>query len=161
MSRKGWRKPILFTLLEGYDIDEKGCWVWRGSKQRSGYGHIIYHRLSEEDPYRHFLVHRLSHEFFKGPIPKGYEVDHLCNVPSCMNPEHLEAVTPHENWNRSNNVSRVNRDKTNCKYGHELTSDNVYSPPSGYGRWCKICRRHYDKNIRPSRSRQEKEKVKS
>lgn len=34
---------------------------------------------------------------FVGPITDGLELDHLCNVPSCVNPDHLEPVTHAEN----------------------------------------------------------------
>jgi hypothetical protein len=35
-----------------------------------------------------------------GPIPQGWEIDHLCGVPACVNPRHLEAVEPFENLRR-------------------------------------------------------------
>ena len=44
--------------------------------------------------------HRLAYERFIGPIPLGYQIDHLCRNPSCFNPEHLEAVLPSENVRR-------------------------------------------------------------
>lgn len=47
-------------------------------------------------------AHRVSYELFVGPIPEGYDVDHLCGQPLCVRPSHLEAVTPSENRRREN-----------------------------------------------------------
>jgi hypothetical protein len=41
-----------------------------------------------------------------------------------------------------------NRAKTHCKYGHELTEENVWRNKQGY-RWCRKCfdrRRHEGKD---------------
>jgi len=46
-------------------------------------------------------AHRLWYERRYGPIPEGMEIDHLCRNTSCVNPDHLEAVTPVENKRRS------------------------------------------------------------
>lgn len=46
-------------------------------------------------------AHCFSYELHKGPIPAGYEVDHLCLIGRCVNPDHLEAVTPAENKRRA------------------------------------------------------------
>jgi len=40
------------------------------------------------------------YEYFKGPVPDGLELDHLCRVRSCCNPDHLEPVTHKENIRR-------------------------------------------------------------
>jgi len=46
-------------------------------------------------------AHRVFYQLFRGPIPAGLHLDHLCRVASCANPDHLEAVTPAENHRRS------------------------------------------------------------
>lgn len=44
--------------------------------------------------------HVLSYELHVGEVPEGLEVDHLCRVKWCCNPDHLEAVTHRENIRR-------------------------------------------------------------
>jgi len=62
-------------------------------------------------------AHRVTWSAANGPIPIGYEVDHLCYTPRCVNPEHLEAVTPEVNRERIrfHPESRV----THCPKGHD------------------------------------------
>lgn len=51
---------------------------------------------------KHFLVHRLIWEAFNGPIPKGYDIDHLDGNPANNNLNNLEMVTHKENIKRRN-----------------------------------------------------------
>jgi len=66
------------------------CWVWMGTITESGYGR-----------HRNKRVHKVFYEREKGPVPKGMELDHLCRVRNCVNPDHLEVVTHTENMRRS------------------------------------------------------------
>ena len=79
--------------------------------------------------------HRLSYELFVGPIPEGLELDHLCRVKGCYNPDHLEAVTHQENTRRRSLAKPL---KTHCKRGHELPPP-VRVDGLVKGRPCKVC----------------------
>ncbi|MDE3022888.1 MAG: HNH endonuclease [Pseudomonadota bacterium] len=89
-------------------------------------------------------VHRISYQLQKGPIPKGFELDHLCRNRKCFNPEHLEPVTRKENVKRGllpEMMRTKSRSKTHCKNGHPLSGDNlVLQGAEKKFRVCRMCR---------------------
>src|SRR5688500_6362748 len=82
--------PILARLERHYRVDDTGCWVWTGNQATGGYSQIHVNGKSTG-------AHRVSYEHFVGPIPDGMQIDHLCRNRLCINPAHLEPVTPLEN----------------------------------------------------------------
>lgn len=82
-------------VLARIQPDANGCWRWTGNLNPSGYG-----RCSPAFIGRTVKAHRLSYEAFVGPIPEGLEIDHLCSVRDCVNPEHLDPCTRQENSHR-------------------------------------------------------------
>jgi hypothetical protein len=80
-----------------YEVKDCGfdspCWVWRGSLVQNGYGGL---RVGE----KRVPAHRHFYETMVGPIPEGLHIDHLCRVPACVNPDHLEPVTSQINTQR-------------------------------------------------------------
>ena len=85
-SRGKWARPTLAERLERnieYDTNG-GCWLWSRSTFHGGYGQI---RRNGTKIGEH--ASRLSWEQYRGPVPKGLLVLHRCDVPACINPEHL------------------------------------------------------------------------
>lgn len=113
-----------------------GCWLWTGHRTSGGYGGVA---LSG----RSLRAHRVAYELLVGPIPEGLQLDHLCRVRLCVNPDHLEPVTQTENVRRGFGVGGINYRKTHCPQGHPLSGENLIYRTAGtghLGRTCRICR---------------------
>lgn len=73
-----------------------GHWMWEGA--RPGVKH------SDRWKYGAFKLdgkveraHRVAWMLFKGPIPEGLLVCHVCDIPLCVNPDHLFVGTHQDN----------------------------------------------------------------
>lgn len=130
------------------------CWLWRGYVNPEGYGRF------QAKKYKTIQAHRIAFMETKGKIPEGTELDHLCRVRNCVNPDHLEPVKHRENCKRGlvgETAAKRQAAKTHCPKGHEYTPENTYVAPKAYtqnkkargyvhqaktpSRACKICRR--------------------
>jgi hypothetical protein len=154
------------TSAPKWTLDDSGCWLWISPLTNGGYG-LGYFRG------RMMVAHRAVYLKQVGPIPYGLQLDHLCRVRRCVNPEHLEAVTPAENsrralpfrskqprqhkWSpipRSLKVSKPKpsvgrgfgwqRTKTHCPKGHPYDVANTYRIRTG-GRNCRSCAREWQR----------------
>lgn len=121
-----------------------GCWLWLGSTNPNGYGRFFIKRGLPA-----LLAHRYSYELTNGPIPEGMQVDHLCRCRECVNPSHLELVSPRVNTLRGNSPSAISVRLGQCSRGHKRNSANSYVSPSTGKRECRQCRRH--RRSRPHR----------
>lgn len=122
-------KVIKDGPIPSYRPSLGACWIWTGAK----YTHTSHGKFWFTGRVR--PAHAASYELFVGPIPEGLEIDHLCRVPSCVNPKHLEAVTHQENMARG-----FYGMATHCPEGHPYEGDNLYLDPRGE-RQCRACRR--------------------
>lgn len=110
------------------------CWLWTGKKTRLSYGSIW---GGPERP-KNLMAHRVSWELNRGPLSDELHIDHLCRVPSCVNPDHLEPVTRSVNAQRGlmGDLGREARKRkqaarTHCRHGHPLNGENKYVTKAG------------------------------
>lgn len=85
--------PQQYIFDRAIGIPDTGCWLWTECILSSGYG-------VSNSPDRiktNELAHRASYRIFKGSIPKGMVVAHSCDMPSCVNPNHLWLGTHKQN----------------------------------------------------------------
>lgn len=71
------------------EVDQNGCWIWQGAPNNKGYGRIAIQG-------KRIYAHRASFMIFNGSI-NDLNVLHKCDVPLCVNPEHLFLGTQQEN----------------------------------------------------------------
>lgn len=100
----------------------EGCWLWTGPTS-NGYG-------KEGQQW----AHRIAYTLARGPIATGMQIDHLCRVRPCVNPDHLQVVTQAEN------LRRGKAQITSCPQGHPYDEANTYRNDMGH-RLCRACHR--------------------
>ena len=114
-AKYGWVKGQQVRFMRGhyarwayqkkYRVEESGyetpCWVWLHCRDKDGYGIATWKG-------RKMPAHRMMFLASGREIALGLVLDHLCMNQSCVNPEHLEAVTSGDNtrrywdWRRQN-----------------------------------------------------------
>lgn len=122
---------------------ETGCWDWVA---RVEYGHSKRQKEESRKPYGRFTInsrplraHRVSLDLYKGiKLPSSIQIHHICENTLCVNPDHLEPVTPKEHmYETPSSIGYQNTIKEVCPYGHLLRF--FYSGTRPY-RQCGECR---------------------
>lgn len=131
-SRLCWRGEF----WDRVDKRDDGCWLWLGPLTPKGYGRT-YHKGRVQ------FVHRIAWSLSGRELADGLELDHLCRVRHCVNPDHLEPVTHRENTLRGDTVTARNAAKTHCVKGHRYTPDNTRMYRGS--RYCRTCVNHYSR----------------
>lgn len=179
-EKKGWPIPTLVEIRSGEDTDfekinveiqvprdtmrnakgsslrerfesfvlrtYKGCWMWSGKLNEKGYGHLMVNGKPVK-------AHRIAWELYRGPIPEKMNILHICDIPSCVNPDHLRLGTIADN-------NRDGQDK-----GRMYQSDQQRA--KALKRWantprfqgCSLCKKEEGDLVRYGNSRAHKECV--
>lgn len=139
MTEHEWPEWVNRLVWSRVDKTDGDCWVWQGSKSWNGYAMNATGRKHTGTMYLHRAIWILQH----GPIAAGYEVDHLCFNPPCINPAHLRLLTVAEN----RTIGRRGWGQqllSHCPKGHLKAGDNLQVDKDG-GRRCVICLKAYRK----------------
>ncbi len=114
------------------------CWIWTDAPNKGGYGMLnIFNRAR--------LAHRVSFSIFRHRMP-GPMLDHRCRTRKCVNPDHIEEVSPLVNFERGDGSLGLAlgpatwRAKTHCPLGHPYDEENTKITLRGHRR-CKECHR--------------------
>jgi len=126
-----WLKIDFNGPIPEYRPDLGPCWLWTGCVDRDGYGQ---HKIRPRQYKAHQVVYEVVYACSKLP---GYQYDHLCRVHRCVNPTHLEPVTPKENSERSAPATKLL-----CKRGHPFDYWN------GKNRYCRACNAEHHRRYR-------------
>lgn len=112
---------------------ETGCWEWVGSLNDDGYAQFaLSHTFTKR-------VARFLYEEEYGPLDPSIHLDHLCRNRPCVNPAHLDPVTPRVNILRGVGPTAINARREYCTNGHDLSDPDVlYVRPNGW-RQCRVC----------------------
>lgn len=119
---------------------ETECWEWIAYRDPEGYGRSTFEGQT--------MAHRITYQALVGPIPQGKQLDHLCRVRHCVNPDHLEPVTHAINQLRGVNTKadrawreRMSRGGRCGRGGHPI--ERSYLSKGGV-LGCLVCQDEFD-----------------
>lgn len=87
------------SIFSRVSVHGDGCHLWTGGKSTAGYGSLRFRSAS-------YRAHRAAFEIAYGSIPEGKIINHHCDNPLCVNPDHLYAGT---NFDNTADMDRRNR----------------------------------------------------
>lgn len=114
--------------------DPSGCWIWDGARHPLGYGNFNIGGGKYQG------AHRACFEALVGVVAPGFELDHLCRVPPCVNPLHVESVTHRVNVLRGAAPKARAWRENICLRGHSLITYGYVRKDRAGRRQCKLCR---------------------
>jgi hypothetical protein len=89
---------------------DSGCWLWTAAiDPQTGYARLGLGKKAANG-------HRVAYELLVGDVPEGLEIDHLCRVRHCVNPDHLEPVTHRENLMRGETLTAAHAAGVDCGF---------------------------------------------
>ena len=125
-------------------------------KTRQGSGYAMLQLSVSKKLWHPQLAHRYAYELAIGPIPDGAHIDHKCLVRDCVNPHHLQPVSPGENnflggvnrgirYRSTPHLQGLHEEVFTC--GHERTPANSWKSGRG-GYYCKTCKQNYRNKVK-------------
>lgn len=141
-------EKTLLLLFAKIRLLDNGCWLWLAAK-RKGYGAVRIRAVSKSV----MQAHRVCYELVNGRMDDWLDLHHKvedgCIGPSCVNPDHLLAVTKAEHTRdlTPNSISYKNSHKDECDAGHPFEKENTLILESG-GRQCRTCNRERASGVR-------------
>jgi hypothetical protein len=134
--RKGYKETAWQRFRENFKVLPNGCWEWIGAKSHGTRGAFWFENRDE-------LAHNAVFIVMAGSKAPDMERDHLCRNGMCVNPFHLEEVTPEINFQRHSHdhgLADGELPGTHCPHHHAFTIASTYRAPSKPGsRICKAC----------------------
>ncbi|WP_082201548.1 HNH endonuclease [Paraburkholderia phenoliruptrix] len=113
---RGRKAQPLRERFERKFIVTPGCWLWTAGRSggAGGYGKFTVNG-------KQVGAHCVSYELYVGPIPPGKLLRHTCDVPGCVNPDHLIPGT-----HKENSDDKFSRGRQGCtRVRRKLTDDEI------------------------------------
>lgn len=126
-------KTDLERFEEGFvPVTESGCWLWTTSLDSYGYGNFYSYKYK-----KNIRASRYSLELYKNEVAGNLFALHKCDIPACVNPDHLYIGTQVDNMQ-----DRIKRNRVQMPFGEnhhwtKLTSDDIASIKSMLGKGIK------------------------